>query len=61
MKKVFRIILISIAICTVAIPDMGAEFIRKIRGNVRDLKDKTADGINDLANGLGKSSAEKTR
>ncbi len=61
MKKVFRIILIGLAICTVAIPDMGAEFIRKIKGNIRDLKDKTTDGINDLAKGLGESSAEKTR
>jgi hypothetical protein len=61
MKKVFRIVLTGLAICTVAIPDMGSEILRKIRGNIRDLKDKTTDGIHDLAKGLSKSSAEKTR
>ncbi|HET7003606.1 MAG TPA: hypothetical protein VFI33_19930 [Puia sp.] len=61
MKKVFRIILTGLAICTIAIPDMGSEVLRKIRGNIRDLKHKTADGMNDLAKGLSNSSAEKTR
>jgi len=61
MKKVCRVILIGLAICTVAIPDMGSEILRKIRGNMRDIKDKTTDGIHDLAKGLSKSSAEKTR
>jgi hypothetical protein len=61
MKKVLRIILIGLAICTVAIPDMGSEILRKIKGNIRDLKDKTTDSIQDLAKGLSKSSAEKTR
>jgi len=61
MKKVFRIILTGLAICTIAIPDMGSEILSKIKGNIRDLKDKTSDGIQDLAKGLGKSSAEKTR
>ena len=61
MKKVFRIVLTGLAICTVAIPDMGSEILRKIKGNIRDLKDKTTDGIHDLAKGLSKSSAEKTR
>ena len=61
MKKVFRIILVGVAICAVAIPDMGSEILRKIRGNLRDLKDKTADSIQDLAKGLSKSSTEKTR
>ena len=61
MKKVFRIILIGLAICTVAIPDMGSEILRKIKGNIRDFKDKTTDGLNGLAKGLSKSSAEKTR
>jgi hypothetical protein len=60
MKKVFRIILTGLAICTIAIPDMGSELLRKIRGNIRDLQNKTTDGINDLAQGLGKSSTEKT-
>jgi hypothetical protein len=60
MKKVFRIILTVLAICTIAIPDMGSELLRKIRGNIRDLQNKTTDGINDLAQGLGKSSTEKT-
>jgi hypothetical protein len=61
MKKAIRIVLIGIAICTVAIPDMGSEILRKIKGNMRDFKNKTADGINDLAKGLSKSSTEKTR
>jgi hypothetical protein len=61
MKRVFRIILTGLAICTVAVPDMGSEILRKIKGNMRDLKDKTTDGIHELAKGLGKSSAEKTR
>ena len=61
MKKVFRIILMGLAICTVAIPDMGSEILRKIRGNLRDLKNKTTEGIHDLAKGLSKSSTEKTR
>jgi len=61
MKKVFRIVLIGLAICTIAIPDMGSEILRKIKSNIRDLKDKTTDGIHDLAKGLGESSAEKTR
>jgi len=60
MKKVFRIILTGLAICTIAIPDMGSELLRKIRSNIRDLQNKTTDGINDLAQGLGKSSTEKT-
>jgi len=50
----------GLAICTIAIPDMGSELLRKIRGNIRDLQNKTTDGINDLAQGLGKSSTEKT-
>ena len=61
MKKVFRVILTGLAICTVAIPDMGSEILRKLRGNIRDLKDKTTDGIQDLAKGYSKSAAEKTR
>jgi hypothetical protein len=61
MKRVFRIILTGLAICTIAVPDIGSEILRKIRGDIRDLKDKTTDGIQDLAKGLGKSSAEKTR
>jgi hypothetical protein len=61
MKKVFRVILIGLAICTVAIPEVGSEMLRRLRGNIRDLKDKTTDGIQDLAKGLSKSSAEKTR
>jgi hypothetical protein len=61
MKRVFRIILSGLAICTIAVPDMGSEILRKIRANIRDLKDKTTDGIHDLAKGLGKSSAEKSR
>jgi hypothetical protein len=61
MKKVFRIVLISLAICTIAIPDMGSEIFRRIRGIMRDVKNKTSDSIQDLANGLGKSSAEKSR
>jgi hypothetical protein len=60
MKKIFRIIMTGLAICTIAIPDMGSELLRKIRGNIRDLQNKTTDGINDLAQGLGKSSTEKT-
>jgi hypothetical protein len=60
MKRVFRIILTGLAICTIAIPDMGSELLRKIRGNIRELQNKTTDGINDLAQGLGKSSTEKT-
>jgi hypothetical protein len=60
MKKVFRVILTGLAICTVAIPDMGSEMLRKLRGNIRDLKDKTTDGMQDLAKGLSKSAAEKT-
>jgi hypothetical protein len=51
----------GLAICTVAIPDMGSEILRKIKGNIRDLKDKTSDGIHDMAKGFNKSSAEKTR
>jgi hypothetical protein len=54
-------ILIGLAVCTIAIPDMGSEILKKIKSNIRDLKDKTADGMNDLAKGLSKSSAEKTR
>jgi hypothetical protein len=61
MKRVFRIILTGIAICTVAIPDMGSEFFRKFRSYMRDLKNKTADGVHSLSKGFGKSSAEKTR
>ncbi|HEX3080453.1 MAG TPA: hypothetical protein VHQ04_08325 [Puia sp.] len=61
MKKVFRIVLIGIAICTIAIPDMGSEIFRRIRGIMRDVKTKTTDSIHDLAGGLGKSSTEKTR
>jgi hypothetical protein len=61
MKKVFRVILTGLAICTVAIPDMGSEMLRKLKGNIRDLKDKTTDGMHDLAKGLSKSSTEKTR
>jgi hypothetical protein len=60
MKKVYRIILTGLAICTIAIPDMGSELLRKIRGNIRDLQNKTTDGINDLAQRLGESSTEKT-
>jgi hypothetical protein len=60
MKKVFRIVLLGIAICTIAIPDMGSEIFRKIRGILRDVRNKTTDSIHDLANGLGKSSAEKS-
>jgi len=61
MKRVFRIVLIGLAICTIAIPDMGSEILKKIKGNIRDMKDKTTDGIQELAKGLSKSSAEKTR
>jgi hypothetical protein len=61
MRKIVRIILTGLAVCTVAVPDMGSEFLKKIRGSMRDLKDRTADSINDLAKGLGKSSAEKSR
>jgi hypothetical protein len=61
MKSVFRIILIGLAICTVAIPDMGSEILRKIKGIIRDFKDKSTDSLHGLAKGLGKSSAEKTR
>jgi len=61
MKKVFRIVLLGIAICTIAIPDMGSEILRRIRGIMRDVKTKTTDSIHDLASGLGKSSTEKTR
>jgi hypothetical protein len=61
MKRVFRIILIGLAICTVAVPDMGAEFFRRVKSYVRDLKDKTTDGIQNMAKGFSKSSTEKTR
>jgi len=61
MKKVFRLVLMGLAICTIAIPDMGSEILRRIRSVFRDVRNKTADSIHDLANGLGKSSAEKTR
>jgi hypothetical protein len=61
MKGVIRIILIGLAICTVAIPDMGSEIFRKFRNYVRDLKSKTTDGVHSLSKGFGKSSAEKTR
>jgi hypothetical protein len=39
---------------------MMSEILRQTRGNLRDLKEKTGDGINSLSKGLGKSSAEKT-
>jgi hypothetical protein len=58
MKRVIRVILTGLAICTVAIPDMGSEMLRKLKGNLRDIKDKTTD-IHDLAKGFGKST-EKT-
>ena len=60
MKKVIRTVLIGLAICTVAIPDMGSEILKKIKGIMRDLKNKTADSIKNLAKGLSKSSAEKS-
>jgi hypothetical protein len=59
MKRVFRIILTGVAICAIAVPDMGSEILRKMRGTLRDLKDKTTDGINTLEKGFGKSSTEK--
>jgi hypothetical protein len=59
MKKIFRIILTGIAICTVAVPDMGSEIFRRMKSYLRDVKDKTADGINSLAKGPAKSSTEK--
>ena len=59
MKRVIRVILTGLAICTVAIPDMGSEMLRKLKGNLRDIKDKTTD-MHDLAKGFSKSSAEKT-
>jgi hypothetical protein len=58
MKRVIRVILTGLAICTVAIPDMGSEMLRKLKGNLRDIKDKTTD-IHDLAKGFGEST-EKT-
>jgi len=61
MRKVFRIILTGIAICTIAVPDMGSEILKKIKRNVGDIKDRTTENLHDLAKGLGKSSAEKTR
>jgi len=60
MKKVFRIVLMGLAICTIAIPDMGSEVLRKIKGIIRDIRNKSTDTIHDLANSrLGKSPAEK--
>jgi hypothetical protein len=59
MKRVIRVILTGLAICTLAIPDMGSELLRKLKGNLRDIKDKTTD-MHDLAKGFSKSSAEKT-
>jgi hypothetical protein len=59
MKRVIRVILTGLAICTVAIPDVGSEMLRKLKGNLRDIKDKTTD-MHDLAKGFSKSSAEKT-
>ena len=61
MKRVIRFILIGLAICTVAIPDMGSEIFRKIRNYVRDLNNKTADSVHTLSKGFGKSSTEKSR
>jgi len=58
MKRVIRVILTGLAICTVAIPDVGSEMLRKLKGNLRDIKDKTTD-MHDLAKGFSKSSAEK--
>ena len=60
MKKVFRLVLIGIAICTIAIPDMGSELFRRLRGMIRDVRNKSTDTLHDLANSsLGKSPAEK--
>jgi hypothetical protein len=59
MKRVIRVILTGLAICTVAIPDVGSEMLRKLKGNLRDIKDKTTD-MHDLAKGFSKSSTEKT-
>jgi hypothetical protein len=59
MKRVIRVILTGLAICTVAIPDVGSEMLRKLKGNLRDIKDKTT-GMHDLAKGFSKSSPEKT-
>jgi hypothetical protein len=59
MKRVIRVILTGLAICTVAIPDVGSEMLRKLKGNLRDIKDKTTD-MHDLAKGFSKSSPEKT-
>jgi hypothetical protein len=60
MKRVIRVILTGLAICTVAIPDVGSEMLRKLKGNIRDIKDKTTDNMHDLAKGFSKSSTEKT-
>jgi hypothetical protein len=61
MRKVVRIILTGIAICTVAVPDMGAELLKKIKRNILDLKDRSTESIHDIAKGLGKSPTEKSR
>jgi hypothetical protein len=61
MRKVVRIILTGIAICTVAVPDMGSEFLKKLKRNIRDFKDRSEESIHYLTKGMGKSSAEKSR